>query len=130
MLDLADKFCLPRKSTVRSKLAAQDGNVESSMVLIPLLLLFLIGIQVIIAINMRNSDVAIVQGDASSRAISHELQSGDQVIEIGGGVQKVRLLITHRSNTLPQIVPGLVALFGGSPQTDVIGVAVLEPVNP
>lgn len=100
------------------------------MVLIPLLLLFLIGIQIIIATNIRNSDLALAQGDATKRAISQEFQSGDEIIEIGGGIQKIRVLITHRSNRLPQIVPGLLSFFGGNPVTDVIGVAVLEPINP
>lgn len=114
----------------RIALASDCGNIESSMVLIPLLLLFLIGIQIIIATNIRNSDLALAQGDATKRAISQEFQSGDEIIEIGGGIQKIRVLITHRSNRLPQIVPGLLSFFGGNPVTDVIGVAVLEPINP
>lgn len=130
MPNVPGNFYRSPKFRLASKLSAQDGNVESSMVLIPLLLLFLIGIQIIIATNLRNSDAALAQADASSRAISHDFLSEDEIIEIGGGLGKVRLLITHRSNTLPQIVPGLVALFGGNPQTDVIGVAVLEPINP
>lgn len=100
------------------------------MVLIPLLFLFLIGIQIVIAANIRNSDFALAQGDASTRAISQQYEGEDEIIELGGGVQKIRLLITHRSNRLPQIVPGLVSFFGGNPATDAIGVAVLEPVNP
>lgn len=98
--------------------------------LIPLIFLFLIGIQIVISTNIRNSDVALAQGDASQRAISREFKSNDEIIEIGGGIQKISVLITHRANRLPQIVPGLVKLFGGNPTTDVIGVAVLEPVNP
>ena len=104
-----------------------DGNVESALVLIPMLMLFLIGAQIIAATNLRNVDMAIVQGEAANRAISHMYQPGDQVIEVGGRIEKINLLVTHRSNLLPQIVPGLASLMGGNPFTDAIGIAVIEP---
>ena len=53
----------------------------------------------------------------------------DEVIEIGGGIEKIRLLVTHRSNSLLQIVPGLIEMFGGSPKTQAVGISVIEPVN-
>jgi hypothetical protein len=118
-------------STMVSKLARflrkDDGNVESALALIPMLILFLIGTQLIAATNLRNVDLALVQGDAAARAISHDYQPGDEVIELGGRIEKIQLLITHRSNSLPQIVPGLAALMGGNPVTDVMGIAVIEP---
>jgi hypothetical protein len=107
-----------------------DGNVESALVLIPMLVLFLIGVQIIVATNIRNTEMALAQGDASARAISHQYQSGDHVVEVGGGIRKIQLLITHRTRTLPQMVPGLVALMGGQPVSDVLGIAVVEPINP
>jgi len=110
-------------------IAKEDGNVESALVLIPMLVLFLIGIQVIIATNIRNADMALAQGDASARAISHNYQSGDEIVEVGGRIEKIKVLITHRSQTLPQLVPGLVGLMGGAPATDVVGIAVVEPFN-
>jgi len=108
-------------------IAKEDGNVESALVLIPMLVLFLIGIQVIVATNIRNADMALAQGDASARAISHNYQSGDEVVEVGGRIEKIKILITHKSRTLPQLVPGLVDLMGGAPATDVVGIAVIEP---
>jgi hypothetical protein len=107
----------------------EDGNVESALVLIPMLILFLIGVQLIVATNVRNTQMALAQGDASARAISHQYQSGDEVLEVGGGIEKIRLLITHRTRTLPQLVPGLAALMGGNVLTDVVGIAVIEPTN-
>ena len=119
--------------TMRQRLlhviAKEDGNVESALVLIPMLVLFLIGIQVIVATNIRNADMALAQGDASARAISHNFQSGDEIVEVGGGIEKIKVLITHRSQTLPQLLPGLVGLMGGAPTTDVVGIAVVEPFN-
>ncbi|CAB4591919.1 unannotated protein [freshwater metagenome] len=114
-----------------SKLKRDDGNVESAMVLIPLLILFLIGIELIAATNLRNGDAAIAQGEASRRAISGEIFSQDEVIELYSPDKfaHIRVLITHRRTTVPQLVPGLIALMGGSPSTDVKGAAIMEPVN-
>jgi hypothetical protein len=110
-------------------LKKDDGNVESALVLIPMLILFLIGMQLIVATNIRNAEMALAQGDASARAISHQYQLGDEVIEIGGRIEKIQVLITHRTHLFPQIVPGLVALMGGNPVSDVVGIAVIEPSN-
>ena len=107
----------------------EEGNVESALVLIPLLILFLTGAQIIAAANLRNTDMARAQGDSSSRAISHQFLPSDEIIEIGGRIEKIRLLVTHRSQTLPQLVPGLFAIMGGTPVTDVVGIAVIEPTN-
>lgn len=120
---------LSHQAKIMRNLRQEDGNIESSLVLIPLLILFLIGVQLIVSINLRNSDLALAQGDAAARAISHEFKQGDQVLEVGGRIEKIRLLVTHRSHSLPQIVPGLIALMGGTPVTDVVGVAVVEPIN-
>ena len=110
-------------------LRKDDGNVESALVLIPMLILFLIGVQLIVATNIRNAEMALAQGDASARAISRQFQSSDEVIEVGGRIEKIQFLITHRTRMLPQIVPGLVALMGGNPVSDVVGIAVIEPAN-
>ena len=109
----------------------ESGNVESAMVLIPLLTLFLIGIELIIATNLRNADVAIAQGEASRRAISGEIYANDEVIELNSPdrFSHIRVLITHRHTTLPNIVPGLAGLFGGSRSTGVNGAAIMEPSN-
>lgn len=121
------KRCLPRFLQAVRK---EDGNVESALVLIPMLILFLIGVQLIVATNIRNTEMALAQGDASARAISHQYQPGDEVLVVGGRIEKIQLLITHRTHILPQIVPGLVALMGGNPVSDVVGIAVIEPANP
>ena len=108
-----------------------DGTVESAMVLIPLLILFLIGIELIAATNLRNGDVALAQGEASRRAISGEIYSNDEIMELNSPdrFSHIKLLITHRRTTLPQLVPGLVALLGGVSSTDVKGVAIMESTN-
>ena len=58
-----------------------------------------------------------------------DMSQADEVVEVGGRIQKIQVLITHRTHILPQIVPGLVALMGGNPVSDVVGIAVIEPAN-
>jgi len=124
-------FKLRRVSDVKALIRLEDGNVESSLVLIPLLILFLICMELIIATNLRNGDFAIAQGDASRRAISGQIQSTDEVIELNSPdpYAHIRVLISHRRTGLPQLVPGLIALMGGAPTIDVKGAAIMEPVN-
>lgn len=113
------------------KLSQESGNVESSLVLIPLVILFLIAVELIVATNLRNSDFALVQSDASSRAISGVVTSSDQVIELSSpdSFTHMKLLITRRKHSLPQLVPGLVALLGGNAVVEVNGAAVMESLN-
>lgn len=111
------------------ELSREEGSVESALVLIPTLILFLTGIQIIVATNMRNADLALAQGDAASRAIAYNFRPSDQIFEVGGRIDKIHVLVSHRSHTVPQLVPGLRELMGGPPVTDVIGIAVIEPTN-
>ena len=122
---VTQKFRTRIMRTVRQ----EEGNVESALVLIPMLILFLIGVQLIVATNIRNTDLALAQGDASAGAISHQFRTGDEIVDVGGRIQKIQVLISHRTSTLPQLVPGLVSLMGGNPATDVVGIAVIEPTN-
>jgi len=126
---MIENFAKHLKERSLRYLKRDDGNVESALVLIPMLILFLVGMQLIVATNIRNIEMALAQGDASARAISHQYQLGDEVLEVGGRIEKIQVLITHRTHLLPQIVPGLVALIGGNPVSDVVGIAVIEPSN-
>jgi hypothetical protein len=113
------------------KIGQENGNVESSLVLIPLVILFLIAVELIVATNLRNSDFALVQSDASSRAISGIVNSSDEVIALSSpdSFTHMKLLITRRKHSLPQLVPGLVALLGGNAVVEVKGAAVMENLN-
>lgn len=116
---------------IKARLRSENGNVESALVLIPLLFLFLIAVELIVATNLRNSDFALAQGDASTRAISQELRSTDQVIDLNSSdpFLHMKLLISKRQHSLPQLVPGLFALLGGNSAVEVHGVAVMENLN-
>ena len=109
-------------------IASERGSAESAMVLIPLLFLFLCGAQLTSTIFIRNFELATVQSEASTRAITNELQSGDSIIEIDtpDRFQKLRLLVVKKQRELPIIVPGLDAFVGSSLASEVTGISVME----
>ena len=106
----------------------ERGNVESSLVLIPLIFLFLIGIQLILAIGMRDANSLTASDQASTRAISGNFSQSDreEKLESPDRFSNLSLLITTQSRKIPQLVPGLAALLGRDLETDGRGVAVIE----
>jgi hypothetical protein len=116
-------------SGVKNFFNSERGNVESAMVLIPLLFLFLCGAQLTSSVFIRNFEMAKVQSEASSRAISHELNPQDSILPIENqsrwGTQK--LLVVKREREIPIIVPGLSKILGDRLISSVTGVAVMEP---
>ena len=117
-----------RLRLLRNYFSNESGNIESAMVIIPLLVLFLIGAQLIIATNMRTLDMAITQSHASERAITGVLYASDEVIDLNSpdAFEKIRILVTHKSRAIPQLLPNLIAMISRSPRVDVSGIAVME----
>ncbi len=109
----------------------EEGNIESALVLIPLLFLFLISAQIILALHMTKMDQALVQGSASARAISGERRAGDEVIEIPSPdrFSQLKILITHRQRVIPMLLPPSLLGANGNFSTDVVGGAVIEGSN-
>ena len=60
-------------------LRQEEGSVESTLVLIPLLVLFLVAVQIIVAINYRNLDLSYAQSSASSSALNSSFSTSDEV---------------------------------------------------
>jgi len=106
----------------------ERGNVESSLTLIPLLLLFLVGVQLILAINARDMDSMKASDGASTRAISGEFSNSDREVLLNSPdrFSNISLLIARESRKIPELVPGLSRLLGRELETDVRGVAVIE----
>jgi len=104
------------------------GNVESSLVLIPLLLLFLVGMQLILAIGMRDADSLAVADQASTRAISGNFSQSDRErkFESPDRFSNLSMLLTMQSRKIPELVPGLAALLGRELETDARGLAIIE----
>lgn len=107
----------------------EDGVVESTLVIIPLLALFLLTLEIIIAINFRNVDLTLTQSDASTRAISAVVESGDEMLDFKSrkSLESIRILITHRKRILLRLVPKfLLPGEEGSHSLEVSGIAVVE----
>ena len=96
-------------------LHSDKGNVESALVMIPLLALFLATLQLITTVNYRNVDMAKTQNKASYQAVWQEVNPGDQEIKLASGspFEKLRLLVVKAEREVPQIFPGISALLGG-----------------
>jgi hypothetical protein len=104
------------------------GSVESSLVLIPLLSLFLIAAQLTVAVHSRNMEKISAQDEASVRAISGEFKDSDTYLHINSPDpnQNLDLIISHRRKVMPQLLPGLRSITGSIPHTDVSGIAIVE----
>lgn len=106
----------------------ERGNVESSLTLIPLLFLFLIGVQLILAISVRDADSMKASDGASKRAISGNFHDSDreELLNSPDRFSNISLLIARESRRIPELVPGLSRFLGREFETDARGVAVIE----
>lgn len=106
----------------------ERGNVESSLTLIPLIFLFLLAMQLILAINMRNADSLTASDQASVRAISGGFTASDEELRLDSPdrFSNISLLITTHTRKIPHLLPGLTQLLGRELRTDGKGVAIIE----
>lgn len=104
------------------------GNVESSLVLIPLLTLFLVTSQIAIAVHARDMQAIAAQDGASVAGVNGTFSSDDTFIHIASPDphQNLDLVVRRKKSALPRIIPGLIELLGREPATDVSGLAVVE----
>ena len=104
------------------------GSAESALVLIPLLILFLVGMQISLATHSRNVGRMNVQDEASVRAISGDFQEYDNFIHIesSGDGQNLDLLITHREEGIQDLLPGFMSGVTSGREVSVDGIAIVE----
>lgn len=109
------------------RINAEAGTVESALVLIPLLMLFLATMQLIVTVNFRNLDMASTQNQASLQAVHQVVEPRNELIELRSGdfFTKLRLLVVKSERNLPEIFPGINELLGGK-KLRTTGVAVYE----
>jgi hypothetical protein len=114
------------KKLVR-RINAEVGTVESALVLIPLLVLFLATMQLIVTVNFRNLDMASTQNQASLQAVHQVVEPRNELIDLRSGdfFTKLRLLVVKSERNLPEIFPGINELLGGK-KLRTTGVAVYE----
>ncbi|NCV80402.1 MAG: hypothetical protein EBW25_06460, partial [Actinobacteria bacterium] len=110
-----------------NQFSKEDGNVESALVIVPLIALFLATLQLIATVNLRNVEMTSTQNRASSQAIWQEINQNDQAIKLDSGspFEKLRLLIVKSEREIPRIFPGISSLLGGK-KIQVAGTAVIE----
>jgi hypothetical protein len=120
-------------NTNRAVKGVQDesGSVESVLVLIPLLILFLVTMQIGVAINFRNIDRTFAQSEASERAISGQFTSADQVMEVNpfGTFNTLGILVTRKISSIPILIPFIGSFINRSHRSDVTGIAVVETLS-
>lgn len=107
---------------------SEEGSVESALVTIPLLILFLIGMQISLSSHSRNFEKIHAQDSATTRAISGDFSEGDEFlhIESSGDGQNLDLLITRRDSGIASILPGVTGIAPRSKSVEVQGFAVIE----
>lgn len=108
-------------------LNSENGNIESSLVIVPLIALFLATLQLIATVNFRNVDMTATQNRASKQAVWQEIKPTDQEIKLdsGNSFEKLRLLVVKTERNIPQIFPGIASLMGGK-RIRTSGTAVIE----
>lgn len=107
----------------------QEGVAESALVVIPLMALFLIAIELIVAVNYRNLDLTYAQSAATTEAISAVVSNSDEIISFSSpqSFEELRVVVSHRRRVLPHLISALSFLSQtGTPSTDVTGMAVME----
>jgi hypothetical protein len=109
-------------------LADERGNVESSLVLVPLLILFLVGMQLATTVHARNTTLLEAQADATRRAISGEFVSGDEFIHIdtSGDGQNLDLLVTSRRMSVMDLLPGFLSGQSSRREINLHGLSIIE----
>jgi hypothetical protein len=120
-------------NTNRAVKGVQDesGSVESALVLIPLLILFLVTMQLGVAVNFRNIDRTFAQSEASERAISGQFIATDRVMEVNpfGTFNSLGILITRKVSSIPILIPFIGNFINRGQRTEVTGIAVLENLS-
>ena len=108
-------------------LHSENGNVESALVIVPLIALFLGTLQLIATVNYRNVDMTATQNKASYQAVWNQVNPGDQEIKLASGstFEKLRLIVVKAEREVPQIFPGISRLLGGK-KIRTTGTAVIE----
>ena len=106
---------------------SEDGSVESALVIVPLIALFLATLQIIATVNFRNVDLTKTQSQASYQATWQEIRPNNLEIKLDSGspYEKLRLLVVKFDSNLPQIFPGIASLMG-TKKLRSTGTAVVE----
>ena len=90
-------------------LRSERGSVESALVVIPLMTLFLISFQLVLSISSRNIEASYAQSAATHNSITGRFEQGDVIIDLNSpdAFNKLRAVVTTHNRALPNLVPHL-----------------------
>lgn len=107
---------------------SECGSVESALVIIPLMTLFLVSFQLVLSISSRNIEASYAQSAATHNSITGRFEKGDRIIDLQSpdAFNELRAVVTTHNQNLPNLVP-----FLGSKDraTRVHGFSILENQN-
>jgi hypothetical protein len=85
---------------------SRKGSADTTLLLIPLLVLFLIGMQLSISIFTRNQLAMSTQNAVSTRAVSGDFLNGDRFVYLGGSSDSrdLALLVGTSERRVPSVV--------------------------
>lgn len=112
-------------SNFAKTLRSERGSVESALVAIPLMTLFLISFQLVLSISSRNIETSYAQSAAARNSITGRFEQGDVIIDLNSpdAFNKLRAVVTTHNRALPNLVPHL----GGKERSlNVHGFSILE----
>ncbi len=92
-----------------ARVRSEDGSVESALVVIPLLVLFLISFQLVLTVTNRNILASYAQSSATHSSITGQFANGDRVIDLDSpdAFKELKAVVSTRNRQLPNLVPFL-----------------------
>jgi len=87
----------------------ERGSVESALVVIPLMTLFLISFQLVLTISSRNIEANYAQSAATNNSITGRFEKGDVIIDLNSPDEfnKLRAVVTTHNRVIPNLIPHL-----------------------
>jgi hypothetical protein len=92
-----------------ARVRSEDGSVESALVVVPLMALFLISFQLVLTVTNRNILASYAQSSATHSSITGQFANGDRVIDLDSpdAFKELKAVVSTRNRQLPNLVPFL-----------------------
>ncbi len=90
-----------------ARIRSEEGSVESALVVIPLMALFLISFQLVLTVTNRNILASYAQSSATHSSITGQFVNGDRVINLDSpdAFKELKAVVSTRNRQLPNLVP-------------------------
>ena len=122
-----------RGSVIAKFFSSEKGTVESALVIVPLMLLFLGSLQIMAVISSKNLERTLAQDRARNFAMGIDSNSASNVrsslaikeIKTFWYLDKLQMGVVSIEKEIPKIFPGISNLIGGK-KIAVSGASVIE----